>query len=53
MEKSGADLVRGLATGYEIQIDLVRAICLHEHKIDHIAHLCPAQAAGIGHAAGA
>ncbi|MCX7384931.1 MAG: MmgE/PrpD family protein, partial [Alphaproteobacteria bacterium] len=25
-----------------------RAICLHEHKIDHIAHLCPAQAAGIG-----
>jgi 2-methylcitrate dehydratase len=48
MEKSGRDLIRGLATGYEIQIDLVRAICLHEHKIDHIAHLCPAQAAGIG-----
>jgi 2-methylcitrate dehydratase len=47
-EKSGRDLIRGLATGYEIQIDLVRAICLHEHKIDHIAHLCPAQAAGIG-----
>jgi 2-methylcitrate dehydratase len=45
---SGADLMRGLATGYEIHIDLVRAICLHEHKIDHIAHLCPAQAAGIG-----
>ena len=48
MEKSGRDLLRGLATGYEIQIDLVRAICLHAHKIDHIAHLCPAQAAGIG-----
>ena len=48
MEKSGRDLVRGIATGYEIHIDLVRAICLHEHKIDHIAHLCPAQAAGIG-----
>ncbi len=48
LDKSGADLIRGLATGYEIQIDLVRAICLHEHKIDHIAHLCPAQAAGIG-----
>ena len=44
----GAQLLRGLATGYEIQIDLVRAICLHAHKIDHIAHLCPAQAAGIG-----
>jgi 2-methylcitrate dehydratase len=48
MDRSGADLIRGLATGYEIQIDLVRAICLHAHKIDHIAHLCPAQAAGIG-----
>ena len=48
LEKSGADLLRGLATGYEVHIDLVRAICLHEHKIDHIAHLCPAQAAGIG-----
>jgi 2-methylcitrate dehydratase len=47
-EKSGKDLIRGIATGYEIHIDLVRAICLHEHKIDHIAHLCPAQAAGIG-----
>ena len=46
--KSGHDLLRGIATGYEIHIDLVRAICLHEHKIDHIAHLCPAQAAGIG-----
>ncbi len=48
LERSGRDLIRAIATGYEIQIDLVRAICLHEHKIDHIAHLCPAQAAGIG-----
>ncbi|OYV37666.1 MAG: 2-methylcitrate dehydratase [Rhodospirillales bacterium 20-64-7] len=48
MECSGRDLIRGIATGYEIQIDLVRGICLHAHKIDHIAHLCPAQAAGIG-----
>lgn len=44
----GAALVRGLATGYEIQIDLVRAICLHKHKIDHVAHLGPSAAAGIG-----
>lgn len=44
----GAALVRGLATGYEIQIDLVRAICLHTHKIDHVAHLGPSAAAGIG-----
>jgi len=46
--KNGADLVRGIATGYEIQIDLVKAICLHEHRIDHIAHLGPSAAAGIG-----
>ncbi len=46
--KTGRELIRGIATGYEIQIDLVRAICLHEFKKDHIAHLCPAQAAGIG-----
>jgi len=48
MGKSGKDLIRGIATGYEIQINLIKSICLHEHKIDHIAHLCPAQAAGIG-----
>ena len=44
----GAALVRGLATGYEIQVDLVRAISLHRHKIDHVAHLGPSVAAGIG-----
>ncbi len=43
----GADLIRGLATAYEIQIDLARGICLHEHKIDHVAHLGPSVAAGI------
>jgi len=48
MGKSGRDLVRGIATGYEIHIDLVRAISLHKHRIDHITHLCPGQAAGIG-----
>ena len=37
--KSGVELIRGIATAYEIQIDLVKGICLHEHKIDHIAHL--------------
>ena len=48
----GRDLIRGLATGYEVQIDLVRAISLHEHKIDHVAHLGPSAAAGIGTALG-
>lgn len=46
--KSGADLIRGIATGYEIQVNLVRGICLHAHKIDHIAHLGPSAAAGLG-----
>jgi len=45
---SGRDLLRGIATAYEIQIDLVRSISLHEHKIDHVAHLGPSVAAGLG-----
>ncbi len=45
---SGHDLARAIATGYEIQVDLVKAICLHKHKIDHVAHLGPSAAAGIG-----
>lgn len=46
--RSGRDLLRGIVTGYEIQVDLVRAISLHRHKIDHVAHLGPSAAAGIG-----
>lgn len=46
--RSGAELVRGIVTGYEVQIDLAKAISLHEHKIDHVAHLGPSAAAGIG-----
>ena len=46
--RDGASLLRALATGYEIQVDLVRSICLHAHKIDHVAHLGPSAAAGIG-----
>lgn len=45
---NGAALAKGIATGYEIQVNLVKGICLHEHKIDHIAHLGPSAAAGIG-----
>jgi 2-methylcitrate dehydratase len=45
---SGKALIRGIATGYEIQVNLVKAICLHKHKIDHVAHLGPSAAAGIG-----
>ena len=46
--KSGEDLLRGIIVAYEVHVNLVKGICLHEHKIDHIAHLCPAQAAGLG-----
>ncbi|MCC4250233.1 MmgE/PrpD family protein [Microbacterium testaceum] len=46
--RDGAAVVRALATAYEVQIDLVRAISLHKHKIDHVAHLGPSAAAGIG-----
>jgi 2-methylcitrate dehydratase len=47
----GADghaVMRGIATGYEVQIDLVSSISLHKHKIDHIAHLGPSAAAALG-----
>ena len=46
--RSGLDLLRGIITAYEIQVNLVKGICLHKHKIDHIAHLGPSVAAGIG-----
>jgi len=45
---SGIDLIKGIITGYEVQVNLVKGICLHEHKIDHIAHLGPSVAAGLG-----
>jgi 2-methylcitrate dehydratase len=45
---TGAQLLRAIVVAYEVQIDLVRAICLHEYKKDHIAHLCPSVAAGLG-----
>lgn len=48
MGKNGKDLLKGLVSAYEIHISLVKGICLHKHKIDHIAHLCPAQVGGIG-----
>jgi 2-methylcitrate dehydratase len=47
-KKSGLDLLRGIITAYEVQVNLVKGICLHKHKVDHIAHLGPSVAAGIG-----
>ncbi len=47
-KRSGVDLLRGIITAYEVQVNLVKGICLHKHKVDHIAHLGPSVAAGIG-----
>ena len=48
LDKSGLDLLRGIITAYEVQVNLVKGICLHKHKVDHIAHLGPSVTAGIG-----
>ncbi|MCB1743250.1 MAG: MmgE/PrpD family protein [Gammaproteobacteria bacterium] len=46
--RDGRALLDAILTAYEVQIALVRGICLHAHKIDHIAHLGPSVAAGLG-----
>ncbi len=48
LKKNGKELLKGIITAYEVQVNLVKAICLHKHKVDHIAHLGPSVAAGIG-----
>lgn len=45
---SGVDLIRGIATAYEIHINLMKSIRLHSHKIDHVAHTGVGATAGIG-----
>ncbi|MCH9050255.1 MAG: MmgE/PrpD family protein [Proteobacteria bacterium] len=46
--RSGEELQRAIAIAYEVHVALVKAISLHAYKKDHIAHLAPATAAGIG-----
>ncbi|MFF8831188.1 MmgE/PrpD family protein [Streptomyces sp. NPDC015131] len=46
--RSGADLLRGVIAAYEIHVALVKGICLHQHRIDHVAHLSAATACGLG-----
>ncbi|MFJ2954303.1 MmgE/PrpD family protein [Streptomyces sp. NPDC087270] len=46
--RSGADLLRGIIVAYEIHVALVKGICLHAHRIDHVAHLSAATACGLG-----
>lgn len=46
-ELDGKALIRGIVAAYEAHVNLVKGICLHKHKIDHVGHLCPAQAVGV------
>lgn len=46
--RGGADLLRGIVAAYEVHVALVKGICLHEHRIDHVAHLSAATACGLG-----
>ncbi|GAA2658246.1 MmgE/PrpD family protein [Streptomyces lunalinharesii] len=46
--RTGADLLRGAVAAYEIHVALVKGICLHAHRIDHVAHLSAATAGGLG-----
>ena len=45
--RTGEDVIRGIVTAYEIQIDLAKGIPLNLFNIDHIAHLGPAMTAGV------
>src|SRR5262245_6159633 len=44
----GARLATAIALAYEVHVGLVKGICLHEHRKDHVAHLGVATAAGLG-----
>ncbi|PWI42651.1 MmgE/PrpD family protein [Streptomyces sp. ICBB 8177] len=46
--RSGADLLRGIVAAYEVHVALVKGICLHAHRIDHVAHLGAATVCGLG-----
>ncbi|MFF4159975.1 MmgE/PrpD family protein [Streptomyces sp. NPDC001678] len=46
--RSGADLLRGVIAAYEVHVALVKGVCLHEHRVDHVAHLGAAAVCGLG-----
>ncbi len=46
--RDGQAVLRGIASAYEINVALARGISLNRHKIDHVGHLGPAVAGGIG-----
>lgn len=45
---SGPDLLRGIATAYEISGSLTKGIVLHTHRVDHLLHIAAGMVAGIG-----
>ncbi len=47
LDLAGLDLIKGILTAYEVQVALVKSICLHEFAIDHIAHLGVSAVAGL------
>ncbi len=47
-KRTGADLTRAIVVAYEVHVALVKAIDLHSHKIDHVAHLAAGITAGLG-----
>jgi len=45
---SGAQLMQGVATAYEVSGALTTSIALHPHRIDHLPHIAAGMVAGIG-----
>ncbi|RMB80716.1 MmgE/PrpD family protein [Streptomyces shenzhenensis] len=46
--RTGADLLRAVVAACEVQVALVKGMCLHAHRIDHVAHLSAATTCGLG-----
>lgn len=46
--RTGSDVIRGVATAYEVQLSLALAMPLNTHRIDHVGHLAPSMTAGLG-----
>jgi 2-methylcitrate dehydratase len=47
-DRTGADLIRGLAAAYEIHVALARSIPLSKYGLDPVGHALPATVCGIG-----
>ena len=45
---NGTQLLRGIATAYEVSGSLTTGIALHTHRIDHLPHIAAGMVTGIG-----